>query len=36
VSNVASVSAVEADPNSANNSNAVVTTPAQLLGFEVE
>jgi uncharacterized repeat protein (TIGR01451 family) len=36
VTNTASVSAVEADPNSANNSNGAVTTPAQLMDIEVE
>jgi Domain of unknown function DUF11 len=36
VSNTATVAGNEADPNSANNSNVVNTTPVELLSFEVE
>ena len=36
VTNTASVSAVEADPNSGNNSNGAVTTPVQLMDVEIE
>ena len=36
VSNAASVAANEGDPNNANNSSTVLTTPTELLTFEVE
>jgi uncharacterized repeat protein (TIGR01451 family) len=36
LSNVAAVTANEADPNRANNSHGEVTTPVELLGFQIE
>jgi len=36
VSNLASVSATEADPNNANNSNTASTTPVEILGIRIE
>jgi uncharacterized repeat protein (TIGR01451 family) len=36
LSNVATVTANEADPNSANNSHGEVTTPVELIGFQIE
>ncbi len=36
VTNTAMVTGTESDPNSANNTNGVMTTPVTLIGFEIE